>query len=85
MHGVFDIHKYGTRILHSFVSKRKKKGAKASETADIEEETVSEEDVSVDTLDAETGKIVPFRNIASGRPAYDISRLFLATLQLVRS
>ena len=82
LHGAFDIHKYGTKILHSFVTTRKKKPLLADNT--YEAEDTCEEDVSANQLESATGKIIPFRTIATGRPPYDISRLFLATLQLVR-
>ena len=82
LHGAFDIHKYGTNILHSFVTTRKKKPLLADNT--YEAEDTCEEDVSANQLESATGKIIPFRTIATGRPPYDISRLFLATLQLVR-
>ena len=82
LHGAFDIHKYGTKILHSFVTTRKKKPLLADNTDEAED--TCEEDVSANQLESATGKIIPFRTIATGRPPYDISRLFLATLQLVR-
>ncbi len=76
-HASFDIHKYGTKILHSFVTTRRKK-----KTVHLLDDT-SLEDISATELDTFMGKIVPFKTIAQGRPAYDVSRLFLATLQLV--
>ena len=83
LHGTFDIHKYGTKILHCFVTTKKKKAAANAESSNDVNET-ADEDVSVTEMEKATGKIVPFREIASGRPAHDVSRLFLATLQLVR-
>ena len=83
LHGAFDIHKYGTKILHSFVTTRKKKAAAEADSSNGVNET-ADEDVSVTEMEKAMGKIVPFREIASGRPAHDVSRLFLATLQLVR-
>ena len=80
LNGPFDIHKYGTKILHSFVTTRRKR--KAVE-ADSQETT--DADVSSTDLENAAGKVIPFRSVCSGRPAFDVSRLFLASLQLVSS
>ena len=81
--GAFDIHKYGTTVLNSFSSKTKRKRKTTEPNAEVqsEEETLTEnsQDESIDP-----NYILPFKTIANGRQAFEVSRLFLATLQLVR-
>ncbi len=80
--GAFDIHKYGTTVLNSFTSKSKKKRKTTEPNAEAqsEEETLTEN--SQDEI-MDHDLILPFKSIAHGRQAFEVSRLFLATLQLV--